>query len=739
MRRLFYLLASMAVLFLSCSDDKGVGNFVPETYDVSGKVEKGPFISGSTVAIQPMDGNLQVLGNLYSSVIEDDLCNFSFGPRLFETPYASLMANGYFFNEIEGQLSAGTLDLRALVDLSDKSSVNVNILTHLKYQRIQKLMGGGMGFKDANKQAQQELFAAFGLLKYAEKDASTYSIVEGTDESSALIAISSLLLVDKSEAELTEYLAKLCSEFGEKGTFGENATLQMKTDKNKLRDKLPSVKNNIIERYRNLGIEVEVKDLTRFFDWDDDGIAGNEVLSDGQEVKLEVTELHVPSEGGVYAIGISSPIPVYLEPQYGSDEPPSTIAPDYWTSEIYENVVGTDIVIEKSITENELMIKVEPLNSRIAKSTSVELYDCLNNVIGTVDVIQEGNENATLPALGEAGKQVVNTFAMSLGQAFSKLNLIEQYYHYNKGHNLVEQYIYPTCSTVEDIWSAFYAANSRIQILKAADAGLSGLYQDYLNVFSAMLYYNMVVAWGDVPYVGEFSEEVNFNVGRTPQDEILSTLRDNMEKAMKGIEEKKNESLMDINSYFFLSKDVARVLLADIYMYQGEYPQAEKLLKEVIDNGFYKLDASNYNKQETITDLFNNGSSKELIFATHTEIVTRGTVSMAIPMLVPIMTYTDVILSFAECLYKNGKGAEAELQLKEITDAKGIQLTGNSILDRIKNARLQLMLYSDTNFAFMKRNNFAQDVYGVEEYRLLLPIPQKEIDLSTQMEQNPGY
>ena len=112
---------------------------------------------------------------------------------------------------------------------------------------------------------------------------------------------------------------------------------------------------------------------------------------------------------------------------------------------------------------------------------------------------------------------------------------------------------------------------------------------------------------------------------------------------------------------------------------------------------------------------------------------------MAIPMLVPIMTYTDVILSFTECLYKNGKGAEAELQLKEITDAKGIQLTGNSILDRIKDARLQLMLYSDTNFAFMKRNNFAQDVYGVEEYRLLLPIPQIEIDLSTQMEQNPGY
>lgn len=83
----------------------------------------------------------------------------------------------------------------------------------------------------------------------------------------------------------------------------------------------------------------------------------------------------------------------------------------------------------------------------------------------------------------------------------------------------------------------------------------------------------------------------------------------NLEKAIDNLEEKKNESLSnDANDFFFLSKDVARILLANICMYQGEYSQAEKLLGKVISNGFYGLDASNYNNKETITNLFNNGS-----------------------------------------------------------------------------------------------------------------------------------
>lgn len=77
--------------------------------------------------------------------------------------------------------------------------------------------------------------------------------------------------------------------------------------------------------------------------------------------------------------------------------------------------------------------------------------------------------------------------------------------------------------------------------------------------------------------------------------------------------------------------------------------------------------------------------------------------------------------------------------MEKVTSNKGINVSGSSVLEKIKDARSQLMLYSNTNFAFMKRNGFVKDFYGVEDYRQLLPIPQRELDLCPQMTQNPGY
>jgi len=388
-----------------------------------------------------------------------------------------------------------------------------------------------------------------------------------------------------------------------------------------------------------------------------------------------------------------------------------------------------------------LTIKVSRLNSRADKSTSVTIYDCLGNVVGEVKVIQEGNGNTSIPKLGRTGEQVVAGFALPIARGLSDFNLIEQYYHYNKEADLVSQYVYPSCDNVKNIWSNFYSANRMIMLFKEKEAEQLGVYQDYLNVFSAMHYYYMAVAWKDVPYINYVLDINNaYNISRTPIHDIFSDLKANLEKAIDNLEEKKNESLSnDANDFFFLSKDVARILLANICMYQGEYNQAEKLLGEVISNGFYELDASNYNNKETITNLFNNGSSKETIFAAHNEPQSRGNISIGTPPLVPIMTYTDVVLSYAESLYKNGRTLEAESQLQKVITAKHISVTGENTLEKIKDARLQLMLYTNTNFAFMKRNNFAKEVYGIEEYRLLLPIPQQEIIVNPSMTQNPGY
>ena len=109
MRQFNFVLMSLfaGMIVASCSDKDEV--FTPRTFDVQGKVEKGPFVSGSTISIQPMDNKLQVIGSTYNTVISDDLGNFVFGSKEFPTPYAELMANGYFFNEVKGRLSEKAL------------------------------------------------------------------------------------------------------------------------------------------------------------------------------------------------------------------------------------------------------------------------------------------------------------------------------------------------------------------------------------------------------------------------------------------------------------------------------------------------------------------------------------------------------------------------------------------------------------------------------------------------------
>lgn len=741
----------LCVLFTSCEEDNGI-DFAPQTYNVSGKVEKGPFVSGSEITIQPMSGEMQALGTMYTSTIQDHLGNFSFGSKLFESPYAELTANGYFFNEVAGALSSGTLYLRAIVDLSKSETVNVNILTHIKYQRVLHLIAQGKTYAEANDQAQKELFKAFGLEKYAGKDASQYSIIEGSDESAALVAISSLVLVERTEAAVTEYLARLCREFGENGEFSTDTKAQIKEDREKLSEKLSDIRYNIRSRYNDLGIDVEVPPLAPFFDWDDDGIVGNETLKEGETITVDKKLLEVPSEGGTYTIKIDAPIDVFLESQIESGPNDEKLGVYI---ELYKEYYSPNLSYTADISDNVLSIKVNPASSRSPKTAYVYLYDFLGNTLDAISIKQDGATSITeIPQLGEHGCGAVAAMFAEMAGAVSCFNGIEQFYHYNEVAQSVDRFISPDNSTIADMWNYFYKANNRNLQIRNADGQALGVYGEVLDVFSAMIYYNMVVAWGDVPYVINYEESYEDSLqnqnpypSRTNQDAILDDLTQRLNVAIGWLEEKKNESLIlkemdDMNKLFFVSKDVVRILLADIYMYRGKYAEGQALLECVIDAGFYSLDATNYSNPDAIDNLLATRTSNEIIFALDASGGTRSTRSTNIIIrkspLIPMMNYAEVLLSYAECLYHAGDTDAAEKVLRQITEAKGIELA-EEVLEGIIDARQQLFLYSIGNFAFYKRNNIALEELSIKEHQQLLPIPQRELYANPNMTQNPGY
>ena len=727
MIKIFFFVALSFIAF-SCSESNEPELFQPQTYTVRGKVEKGPFVSGSTITIQPMDSKLQVLGSMFNTTITDNGGSFSFGSKEFQAPYGEMMATGYFFNEVKGSLSEGTLVLRALVDLSDNSTVNVNILTHLKYSRIKKLIEIGKSFKEANTQAQNELLKAFGLQNYASKDASLFSIVAGTDESAALIAVSSLLLYNRSEGALTEYLSTLSQEFGSNGVFSDATKTQIKKDRLDLANKLNEIQENVIKRYSDLGMHIEVKDLTGYFDWDDDGTAGNEILKDGETVTLDKTEISVPKEGGTYQITIHSPIPIYTKSPINENSS-SPIQPAPYLNSLYENNVNTTSNIEKSIENKILTITVGKSQSRKEQAIPVYLYDCIGDTVATVHLKIEANGSAEIPLLGNDGRNLLTTVAAWLSDAFAKYNLLEQRYYYNKEINWLP--LSSSDNYLWDSWNSFHRANNMLLIIKEIDAEQLGIYQDYFNILYAMYYYTMVVAWGDVPYnFGNRWVDIR-NIPRIPKGQVLSDLKSKLLVTIDYLEEKKNQSLTDMNGFFFVSKDVARILLANIYMYEGNWSSAKSLLSTVRSNGFYPLDSSDeYEK-----------SGSGIIFALSTEGVTKTTrsaITIKTPLIMPIQSITDVYLASAECEYHLGNPAEAKNLLSKVTSAKGISVS-EDVITGIKEARAKLLLYNAGYFAFLKRNGIAQTECNIKDYQLLFPIPRDEIASNPAMEQNPEY
>lgn len=367
-------------------------------YNISGKVEKGPFSIGTSVSIEVLDSKLRGIGKVYNTEITDNLGSYSYDCNDFTEPYVELKTNGYFYNEMQDALSNGTITLKAVVDLSKSSNININVLTHLKAARIKNLVASGVDFTSANEQAQKELLDAFGLSSHIKNDVSSISMTDGTDEAAALIAISSLILMDRSDAELAEYIATLCSDFGELGYFSSYTKSQINDDIYYLAEDLPNIKENLINKYQSLGTTVSINNLFRHIDWNNDGTAGNELLKEGESVIVEPSIVDIPADGGEFTVQITSPIRVYMESQVYHFTP-EVIIPGIGVGDNGSRATQSEtsnnngIQYECSIDEydNSLHINAAPLGGAEPQTKQIELYDYVGNVVATVELRQQAN------------------------------------------------------------------------------------------------------------------------------------------------------------------------------------------------------------------------------------------------------------------------------------------------------------------------------------------------------------
>ena len=170
----------------SCSDKLIEGR-------IYGTSQKGPFQKGATVKLFELDENLHQTGNHYETVIDNNSGKYVFDSISIKGPYAWMVVNGNYINEYTGKASSQKITLNGLVELGDGKDININILSHLAFNRIYNLVQQGKSVSEAQKQAESEVLKAFSI----EADDTPFEkmdIFSDDDADAKLLAISLIVL-----------------------------------------------------------------------------------------------------------------------------------------------------------------------------------------------------------------------------------------------------------------------------------------------------------------------------------------------------------------------------------------------------------------------------------------------------------------------------------------------------------------------------------------------------------------
>ena len=250
----------------SCTKEKDGG-----TFTFSGKVQKGPFVTGTTITVNELNANLGQTGKAFTTSITSDDGSFSLSNIEMESDLALLTGNGFYFNEVIGELSNAPITLQAIADLTDAETVNINALTHVTKARIEKLVSGGMGFTDAKRQAEGEFQDFLGVSDHFDQGFEQMSIATGGDFNAMLLAFSVILqrpthfveVIPTLPAELTWLMTNLSTDFADNGAIDNEALIDTLLYNISMQDQT-HIRRYIQRHYSGLGLDVDIPDFESY-------------------------------------------------------------------------------------------------------------------------------------------------------------------------------------------------------------------------------------------------------------------------------------------------------------------------------------------------------------------------------------------------------------------------------------------------------------------------------------------
>jgi hypothetical protein len=310
----------------------------------------------------------------------------------------------------------------------------------------------------------------------------------------------------------------------------------------------------------------------------------------------------------------------------------------------------------------------------------------------------------------------------------------------------------------------------------------------------ALNYHNLVKSWGDVPIVLEPPANVDEagEVARSPASQVYAQILADLAEA---------EDLMTDGGTRKGSLGALFALRSRVLLYQQNWVAAEEAAEAVVDMG-YEL-ATNYRDlftaegQDTPEDIFRLaftaqeftnlpyyylsglvGGRREIApSSAHAAAYETGDLRRAWSISfdarnrrygskypdaegaedLHIIRFAEVLLNKAEAEAQQGKLTEAidsynlvreragltahVLGITDIDPGTGVNLldTQQEVLNEIYDERRFELAMEGFRWPDLVRLGLAPLVLGIPEFRILFPIPQRELDVAPNLTQNPGY
>lgn len=263
--------------FVSCEEEPIVEPDGPSSNKyahIEGYVQKGQLVKGSQVTAFVLDQELKATGKSYPANISDDLGAFAVDIKV-EEPFLELRAEGYYFNEVTGEVSESPIYLEAMGN-QQSTNLNINLFTTITKPRIKKLLAEDKGWATSTLTAQEELLTALGIEDTTEDF--TDIDITGTDKSDALLlAFACIIQQNRSISEIVTLIQNAASEFEDEGKLtGKtvNAILANRSDVDPF-----DVAHNIAEYYSDKSITG--KSLPAFYKYLDEKYNKDFVIATG--------------------------------------------------------------------------------------------------------------------------------------------------------------------------------------------------------------------------------------------------------------------------------------------------------------------------------------------------------------------------------------------------------------------------------------------------------------------------